>query len=421
MTSTDELSVAFTGPSDTGGAEITDYEYSLNEEEFVSGGNSSPILVSDGIHPGELYSVRIRAVNAAGPGVASDAKVVVTPVAAPTVTPGSKSIVVEWEASSAATSTVEVSSDGSVVTQRPLGGGPLRCEESTSDDLTVTGGMCTIEGLTDGTLSYTFRVRVTSGGVTSDFSAASSPVSPTVTTTTATSDGCTLSGSDIRCETVGTHNITFTRIANNARLDYLVVGGGGGGGNDGGGGGGGGAVVTSENQLVGGTLTSLTAVVGGGGAGAVHLSNPAVAGETSSLTAGDTTFTAPGGGAGRKGSASVGGAGGSGGSPGGGAGGDGAGTTGTGFSGEAGALAFGVSYGGGGGGGGRAGSEPGSGGDGGGGAGSGGDNAVRATAGTPNTGGGGGGGRFQSDTDAENRNGAAGGSGIVIIRLGVAS
>ncbi|MFM9023918.1 MAG: S8 family serine peptidase, partial [Planctomycetaceae bacterium] len=70
------LTVAFSPPSSNGGATITNYQYSLD------GGGSwvapapavttSPLVIT-GLVNGQTYSVRLRAVNAAGPGAASAA------------------------------------------------------------------------------------------------------------------------------------------------------------------------------------------------------------------------------------------------------------------------------------------------------------------------------------------------------------
>jgi hypothetical protein len=233
--------------------------------------------------------------------------------------------------------------------------------------------------------------------------------------------------------------------------DYLVVAGGGGGGKAGGGGGGGAGGYRTGTLSV--TSGAKTVTVGGGGAGDTSESGGTVG---SNSVFDSITSTGGGGGGGTNG-----GAGGSGG--GGGIAGDlvvkngGAGTSGQGFAGGnsaatgsgttrtytggagGGASAVGgnasgtvggaggagsassisgisVTYAGGGGGG--AGRESsgasvtsGTAGSGGGGTGS--STSTQATTGTANTGGGGGGGNF---TGVANVNGAAGGSGIVIVR-----
>ena len=241
---------------------------------------------------------------------------------------------------------------------------------------------------------------------------------------------------------------TFT-VTSGGTVEYLVVAGGGSGGaassiagaGPGAGGGGAGGIIT-------GTLTvdeqPYTITVGAGGAGVAGSTNPANGnnGDDSSIS---SLVVAKGGGGGGKGTDGVaglsggcgGGAGGAGGSGGSGSigfdggsslgensgggggggmgsvGGDGRTLAGNGGDGIPSSISGTLTYRGAGGAGGRGDSASASavGGNGGGGDGS--SNAASATAGTPNTGSGGGGGK---DTSGVKSNGAAGGSGIVIIR-----
>jgi len=233
----------------------------------------------------------------------------------------------------------------------------------------------------------------------------------------------------------------------NVSADYLSVAGGGGGGRQyggqgSGGGGGAGGYLTSTFTLS--TLTTYTVTVGAGGAGGSS-AGAAPNGSNSGISGtGLTTITSVGGGGGAGSS----GSGANGGSGGGGQGETapktgGAGTSGQGNAGGSGANAGGggggasavganavtsvggaggagtassisgssVTYAGGGGGGGYT-STAGAGGAGGGGTGGTGSTNAGQTAGTANTGGGGGGAAYVS---SGNYNGAAGGSGIVII------
>jgi Fibronectin type III domain len=76
-----QATVNFTGPSDIGGADITNFEYSVNGGSSwtaMSPAQTSGPLVITGLSNGLGYGVKIRAVNAAGPGAASDA-LLVTP------------------------------------------------------------------------------------------------------------------------------------------------------------------------------------------------------------------------------------------------------------------------------------------------------------------------------------------------------
>ena len=81
-------SIAFTAGSENGSA-ITNYEYSTDNGATWTARNpaatSSPILIS-GLNNGTAYSIKLRALNSVGTGVASSA-VSVTPVAPPTPEP----------------------------------------------------------------------------------------------------------------------------------------------------------------------------------------------------------------------------------------------------------------------------------------------------------------------------------------------
>jgi len=229
-------------------------------------------------------------------------------------------------------------------------------------------------------------------------------------------------------------------------FDYLIVAGGGGGGcaNGGGGGGGSGGLLTGSVSKSGGTTYSVVVGAGGAGGAVTGSGRKGVAGSNSSvfsLTAigggfggGDDNHGGGNGGSGGGGARSTSGNGGTatsgqgnaGGSAianvGGGGGGAGAngsnGVSGTGGAGGVGLsnslrTGSGVFYAGGGGGGIESSNQHGTGGNGGGG--DGGDHDEAPLAGTANTGGGGGG-SGDYDNPTTPFPGAAGGSGIVVIR-----
>ncbi len=85
-----QLSVAFTAPSSNGGASITNYEYSINNGSsftaFSPAQTTTPLVIS-GLTNGTTYDVKIRAVNSAGSGTASN-MIQGTPLApaSPTIT-----------------------------------------------------------------------------------------------------------------------------------------------------------------------------------------------------------------------------------------------------------------------------------------------------------------------------------------------
>lgn len=61
---TGSITIYFSAPANTGGSPITDYEYAINTNAFVSAHTtSSPIVISN-LTVGQSYSIKIRAVNA---------------------------------------------------------------------------------------------------------------------------------------------------------------------------------------------------------------------------------------------------------------------------------------------------------------------------------------------------------------------
>jgi hypothetical protein len=73
--------IAFTAPTNNGGSAIINYEYKLNESSWMalSPAKTGSALTISGLTACNTYTIRIRAVNAAGGGTASDS-VVVTPL-----------------------------------------------------------------------------------------------------------------------------------------------------------------------------------------------------------------------------------------------------------------------------------------------------------------------------------------------------
>jgi hypothetical protein len=341
-----------------------------------------------------------------------------------------------WGKLSALSRTLEANSD-SAVTYSLAGGSSLPAGLTLSSNGLLSG---TLTSPPASTTTYNFTVIATDAEGQTTSSAFSINASAAITAT-----GGTVTN-------VGSYRIhTFTssgtfEVAEGGDVEYLVVAGGGGGGAVHGGGGGAGGFRTgsgfsissgsypitvgaggtgggTNSRSPGGsnsTFSTITSI--GGGGGGTYATSP-----SSPLTTGGTGGSGGGGGSGEGGSGSGGsgtpGQGNNGGNalaPGSGAicgGGGGAGSAGSnanipgnGGNGSASSISgSSVTYGGGGGGGGDSRISPaGSGGSGGGGAGSTNGSPV---AGTTNTGGGGGGAGYSNQT-----NGAAGGSGIVIIR-----
>jgi titin len=135
-------------PGFDGGTPVTRYEYRLGSGSWVSaGGTTSPIVIS-GLDDGTSYSVAVRAVNASGAGIASEAVTVRTPgvPAAPFgvgVTPGDGTLTVSYSVGDSGGSPIER-------VQYRVGGGSW-------SDVPHTGPFV-IEGLTNGT-SYWVELR----------------------------------------------------------------------------------------------------------------------------------------------------------------------------------------------------------------------------------------------------------------------
>ncbi len=81
------LSIAFTAPTSNGSSLITNYQYSINNgstyTNFSPAQSTSPLIIS-GLSNGVAYTIKIKAVNAAGAGLASNA-VSGTPIFPPVI------------------------------------------------------------------------------------------------------------------------------------------------------------------------------------------------------------------------------------------------------------------------------------------------------------------------------------------------
>ncbi len=160
-------SVMFVAPGHTGGAAITDYEYSLDEGvTWVSASSSTSPLTITGLTNGDPYVTLIRAVNSAGPGAASPPSPEFTPTVAggPAISAGSTtpsaphglvavqdtatSVVLHWR--------VPLSDGGSIITGHVVVVSPtITCTVTTN--MVAGTGTCTASGLTPGQV-YAFSV-----------------------------------------------------------------------------------------------------------------------------------------------------------------------------------------------------------------------------------------------------------------------
>ena len=165
-----EVHITFDEPDDNG-AVISDYEYSLNNGTEVSAGDTSPSLTISNLTNGTSYSIRVRAVNAAGEGDWSVA-VSATPEsgAAPPDAPTNVTVV------STATGAVTLSftagnNNGSEITGyqaswEEVSGPSVEDDDPLSSDGFVpasgTASPVTVGGLTDGR-AYDITLRAVNG------------------------------------------------------------------------------------------------------------------------------------------------------------------------------------------------------------------------------------------------------------------
>jgi len=82
--------INFTTPSDNGGSTIIDYEYSLNDGEYISTSSTNSPIIITGLTNDESYSVKLVAVNSEGQGTASDPITVIPKIPIPCFKEGTK-------------------------------------------------------------------------------------------------------------------------------------------------------------------------------------------------------------------------------------------------------------------------------------------------------------------------------------------
>jgi len=171
----EEISIAFTAP-ENGGSEITDYEYQLDEGEWVSANVTSSPVVIRGLTNGQRYEIRLRARNVNGPGAVSG-QTSATPVPADLIPnkasglsaiPGQARLSLSWNPTTVGIQTVtdyQYTTDDGII-WKSLG------TSGTSAEITTESNN---EPLENGT-EYTVRIRAVTS---SDAGSASDPVSQT--------------------------------------------------------------------------------------------------------------------------------------------------------------------------------------------------------------------------------------------------
>jgi hypothetical protein len=249
------LDVYFTPPVSDGGATIENYKYTTDGTTYRALDPAdivSPItitLLSNGLGPlvnGTSYPIQIIAVNSAGEGVPSDS-VSATPASVP---PAPTSLIATSGNGQLSIAFTQTSNGGSAITnyQYSVNGGSF-----ISSGVTVSPVI--IMGLSNG-ISYSIRLQAVNG-------VGESLPSSTVTATPGI----------VQFTTVGSN--TWTAPDGVTSIEYLIVGGGGGSGcgyDTGAGGGGGGGMVRSGTTSVT-SGTTYTVVVGDGGAGGIFTRN----------------------------------------------------------------------------------------------------------------------------------------------------
>ena len=176
-----QATLTFTGPSSNGGAAITNYEYSVNDGITWSPRTpvsvASPAVIS-GLINGTTYRVRLRAINAAGSGAASEALLVQprtgsTPPVQVSGVPGDRQVRVVWRA--------PLDTGG-----LPVLGYRAVAQPSGRSCTTTGAATCVISGLNNGGW-YRFIVAATTEIGTTDASAPSPVIIPRTVPSTPTS------------------------------------------------------------------------------------------------------------------------------------------------------------------------------------------------------------------------------------------
>ncbi|NMO49956.1 hypothetical protein HH310_01935 [Actinoplanes sp. TBRC 11911] len=163
-----EVSVAFTGPADDGGAVVTGFTALSNPDGRTAHCWSSPCLVT-GLTNGVGYTFTVWATNRVGDSPVSAASATVVPAAAPGVPTGVSASAGNGRADVSFAAPADNGGlivSGYTVTAAP-GGLTAQCPSSP----------CTVTGLANGT-GYTFTVRATNAVGSSGESAASPTVTP---------------------------------------------------------------------------------------------------------------------------------------------------------------------------------------------------------------------------------------------------
>ena len=205
--------VSFSVPDDNG-SPITDYQYQVGTEEWASAGTSSPFTIT-GLKNGRTVEIRMRAINAAGPG-ADSAPANVTPGGGPlpptnlAATPGNGAALVSFNAAG--------TGNGRDIINYLVSTGGAFVALSPADSVSPV----VVTGLTNGQATEIRLKTQTSLGL----SAASAPVSVTPESGAAPPDAPTITGSTSGDETV---SITFTPGGDNGaaitNYEYSLNGG----------------------------------------------------------------------------------------------------------------------------------------------------------------------------------------------------
>ena len=179
-----QVALAWTAPTNTGGSAITAYQVSQNNGTTWTGtGSTTTSHTLTSLTNGTAYTFTVRAVNAQGKGAASDA-VTATPATTPakptglTATPGNRQMTLAW--------TAPTNTGGAVITAYQVS----RDNGTTWTGTGSTNTSHTVTGLTNGT-AYAFMVRAVNAqgaGTASDAvtaTPATIPAKPTDFTATA--------------------------------------------------------------------------------------------------------------------------------------------------------------------------------------------------------------------------------------------
>ncbi|MDA8579621.1 fibronectin type III domain-containing protein, partial [Pontimonas sp.] len=262
-----ELDVSFSTPAHTGGAAVTDYEFSFDGSTWTSFASATDgTKTISGLTNGTAYTPRVRAVTANGSGLAATHGSAVTPRASQTITWAPTNTFVDWDGGSITSLTFDTAASA-------IGGAAITYSESSSNCSIPDSGLPTVS------LSGTGDCVVTATSAAGIYAEATASVTLRVFDGVGSGNTCDQNAQNLSIVTteIGSDCVVEVRGHTGSsgswfvpetvtEIKYLVVGGGGAGGSRAGGGGGAGGVLTSDSYAVS-ARSEFATTIGAGGEG----------------------------------------------------------------------------------------------------------------------------------------------------------